>query len=198
MEKMRTAEKRRITKETDVFIKCNLDWTWVYKIDTGIWFFDHMLEQLSRHSMIDLEINVKWDTYVDDHHTIEDTWIVLWELFLEALWKKEWINRYAFCTIPMDWTLVESAIDICNRPYSIFNVDFKRETVWGISTEMVKHFFESFAVWFKSTLHINEKYSDNTHHLVEAIFKSVAISVKNAIYIDPRNKGILPTTKWQI
>ena len=195
---MRIAEEKRVTTEADVFVKCNLDWTWIYKIDTWIWFFNHMLEQLSRHSMIDLEIKVSGDLYVDDHHTIEDTGIVLWNVLLKAIWQKEWINRYAFCTTPMDWTLVDSAIDICNRPYSVFNVDFKRETVWGLSTEMVKHFFESFAVGFKSTLHINEKYSDNTHHLVEWIFKSVAITLKEAIYKNPRNKGILPTTKGQI
>jgi len=194
----RIAEERRVTTEADVFVKCDLDGVWKYSVNTWIWFFDHMLEQLSRHSLIDLEIKVKWDTYVDDHHTIEDTWIVLWNVLLKAVWNKKWINRYAFCMTPMDWTLVESAIDICNRPYSVFNVDFKRETVWWMSTEMVEHFFQSFATWMKSTLHVNEKYSDNTHHLVEWIFKSVAITLKEAIYKNPRNKWLLPTTKGQI
>jgi len=195
---MRIAEKNRITKETNVFVKCNLDGTWIYKIDTWIWFFDHMLEQLSRHSMIDLEIKVSGDLYVDEHHTIEDTAIVLWEVILEALWDKKWINRYAFALTPMDWTLVEIAIDICNRPYLVFNADFSREFVWKMPTEMVEHFFYSLAFWLWATLHINGKYSENSHHLVEAIFKWVARSLKDAIYINPRNKWLLPSTKWKI
>ncbi len=194
----RIAEKHRVTKETDVFIKCNLDWTWVYKIDTWIRFFDHMLEQLSRHSMIDLEIKVVWDTDIDEHHTIEDTAIVLWEVLLEAIWDKKWINRYAFAITPMDETLVEVAIDICNRAYLVFNVNFKREKVWDFPTEMTKHFLNSFSSSLKATLHVNERYSENTHHLIEWIFKSLAISLKDAIYINPRNKWLLATTKWLI
>ena len=194
----RIAEKHRVTKETDVFVKCNLDWNWIYKINTWIRFFDHMLEQLSRHSMIDLEIKVIWDIDVDEHHTIEDTWIVLWEVLLEAIWNKKWINRYAFAMTPMDWTLVETAIDICNRQFLVFNVEFSREMVWNFPTEMVEHFFNSFASGLKATLHINNKYSENTHHLIEWIFKAVAITLKDAVYVNPRNKWLLPTTKWQI
>ena len=195
---MRRAQQKRVTKETDVFIKCNLDWSWIYAIDTGIWFFDHMLEQFSRHSMIDLEIIVDGDLHIDEHHTIEDTGIVLWQVLLDALWQKKWINRYAFTLTPMDGTLVETAIDLCNRPYLVFNADFSREVVWKLPTEMVEHFFYSLAVWIGATLHINKKYSENTHHLIEAIFKSVGICIKEAIYIDPRNQGLLPTTKWKI
>ncbi len=195
---MRTAKKTRNTKETQISVKCNLDWTWEYKISTGVWFFDHMLEQLSRHSMIDLKIQAQWDTYIDEHHTIEDTAIVLWKVLLEALWDKKWINRYASAMIPMDGTLVEIAIDICNRPYCVCNVEFSREMVGGMSTEMVQHFFYSLSVGLWATLHINKRYSENTHHLVEAMFKSVAICLKEAVFINPRNRGKLPTTKWKI
>ena len=195
---MRIAEKNRITKETNVFVKCDLDWTWTYKIDTWIWFFDHMLEQFSRQSYIDIEIKATWDIHIDDHHLIEDVSIVLWEVILEALGKKNGINRFASDITPMDESLVETAVDLSNRPYLAFNVEFKREQIWQLSTEMIEHFFYTLSTSLRAAIHINERYSRNTHHLIEWIFKSMWRTIRNAIYIDPRNKGLLPSTKWKI
>src|SRR3989338_10790373 len=155
----------RVSKETDVFIRCNLDGSGVFDVDTGIKFFDHMLEQISKHSLVDLYIRAKGDLEVDDHHTIEDVGIVLGEAISKALGDKRGINRYGFL-LPMDDALAEAAIDLGGRPYFVFNAEFKREKVGDLPTEMVEHFFRSIADSLRANVHINVKYGKNEHHKI--------------------------------
>src|SRR3989344_1957178 len=190
----RLATIERKTKETEVSISCNLDGQGIFSIDTGINFFNHMLEQLSKHSLVDLDIKAKGDLKVDDHHTIEDVGITLGETLLKALGERKGIKRYGFL-LPMDDTLVEVAIDLGGRPYLVFNCDFKREKVGDLPTEMVEHFFRSVAESLKANIHINVKYSKNEHHKIEAIFKAFAKSLRMAVEADSRQKNKLPSTK---
>ncbi|MDO8593946.1 MAG: bifunctional histidinol-phosphatase/imidazoleglycerol-phosphate dehydratase HisB [bacterium] len=190
----RLATIERKTKETEVSISCNLDGQGIFSIDTGINFFNHMLEQLSKHSLVDLDIKANGDLKVDDHHTIEDVGITLGETLLKALGERKGIKRYGFL-LPMDDTLVEVAIDLGGRPYLVFNCDFKREKVGDLPTEMVEHFFRSVAESLKANIHINVKYSKNEHHKIEAIFKAFAKSSRMAVEADYRQKNKLPSTK---
>src|SRR3989338_5741889 len=190
----RLATVERKTKETEVSIKCNLDGQGIFNIDTGVNFFNHMLEQLSKHSLVDLDIKAIGDLKIDDHHTIEDVGITLGESLLKALGERKGIKRYGFL-LPMDDTLVEVAIDLGGRPYLVFNCDFKREKVGDLPTEMVEHFFRSVAETLKANIHINVKYSKNEHHKIEAIFKAFAKSLRMAVEADFRQKNILPSTK---
>ncbi len=190
----RIASVERNTKETQIFVQCNLDGQGSFDIDTGINFFNHMLEQLSKHSLVDLTIKAKGDLQVDNHHTIEDVGLALGEALLKALGDRRGIKRYGFL-LPMDETLVEVAIDLGGRPYLVFNCDFKREKVGDLPTEMVEHFFRSVAETLKANIHINVKYSRNEHHKIEAIFKAFAKSLKMAAEADPRQKDLLPSTK---
>ena len=153
-----------------------------------------MLEQLSKHSLVDLDIKAKGDLKVDDHHTIEDVGIILGETLLKALGERKGIKRYGFL-LPMDDTLVEVAIDLGGRPYLVFNCDFKREKVGDLPTEMAEHFFRSVAESLKANIHINVKYSKNEHHKIEAIFKAFAKSLRMAVEADSRQKNKLPSTK---
>ena len=191
---LRLASIERNTAETEVFIRCNLDGQGTFNIDTGINFFNHMLEQLSKHSLIDLDIKAIGDLKVDDHHTIEDVGITLGETLLKALGERKGIKRYGFL-LPMDDTLVEVAIDLGGRPYLVFNCDFKREKVGDLPTEMIEHFFRSVAESLKANIHINVKYSKNEHHKIEAIFKAFAKSLRMAVEADSRQKNKLPSTK---
>jgi imidazoleglycerol-phosphate dehydratase/histidinol-phosphatase len=184
----------RKTKETEVCVKCNLDGQGIFNIDTGVNFFNHMLEQLSKHSLVDLEIKALGDLKVDDHHTIEDVGLSLGQALLQALGDRKGIKRYGFL-LPMDDTLVEVAIDLGGRPYLVFNCDFKREKVGDLPTEMVEHFFRSVAESLKANIHINVKYSKNEHHKIEAVFKAFAKSLRMAIEADARQKDKLPSTK---
>ena len=190
----RIAAVARTSKETDVFIRCNLDGQGIFDVDTGVKFFDHMLEQLSKHSLVDLTIRAKGDIAVDDHHTVEDVGLVLGEVLLQALGERKGIRRYGFL-LPMDDTLVEVAIDLGGRPYLVFNAEFKREKVGDLPTEMVEHFFRSVADALKANIHINVKYSRNEHHKIEAIFKSFAKALRMAVENDSRQEGALPSTK---
>ena len=190
----RLASAERNTAETEVLIRCNLDGQGIFSIDTGINFFNHMLEQLSKHSLVDLDIKAKGDLKVDDHHTIEDVGITLGETLLKALGERKGIKRYGFL-LPMDDTLVEVAIDLGGRPYLVFNCDFKREKVGDLPTEMVEHFFRSVAESLKANIHINVKYSKNEHHKIEAMFKAFAKSLRMAVEADSRQKNKLPSTK---
>lgn len=190
----RLASIERSTAEMEVFTRCNLDGQGTFSIDTGTNFFNHMLEQLSKHSLIDLDIKATGDLKVDDHHTIEDVGITLGETLLKALGEKTGIKRYGFL-LPMDDTLVEAAIDLGGRPYLIFNCDFKREKVGDLPTEMVEHFFRSVAESLKANIHINVKYSKNEHHKIEAIFKAFAKSLRMTVEADSRQKNKLPSTK---
>jgi len=184
----------RITKETDISITVNLDGNGQSNIDTGIGFFDHMLEQIAKHGNIDLDVNVKGDLQIDEHHTIEDVAITLGEAFLKALGSKKGINRYGFL-LPMDDCLAQVAIDFGGRPWLVWEVDFKREMVGEMPTEMFIHFFKSFSDTAKCNLNIKAE-GDNEHHKIEAIFKAFAKAIKMAVnktenYSIPSTKGVL-------
>ena len=190
----RIASVERATKETKIFVQCNLDGSGQSAIDTGLNFFNHMLEQLSKHSLIDLTVKAEGDLHIDEHHTVEDAGLALGTALIGALGERKGINRYGFL-LPMDDTLVETALDLGGRPYAVFNAEFKREMVGDLPTELVEHFFRSLAESLKANIHINVKYSKNEHHKIEAIFKSFAKALKMAVSQDPRTRGELPTTK---
>ncbi len=190
--KERTAETHRVTKETDVYIHINLDGEGKGDCETGLGFFDHMLDQIARHSGIDLTVKVKGDLEIDEHHTIEDTAIALGETFYKALGNKRGMERYGFC-LPMDDCLAQVAIDFGGRNWLVWEADFKREKIGAMPTEMFFHFFKSFTDSSKSNLNIKAE-GTNEHHKIEAIFKAFAKSIKMAIRRDP-NFDILPSTK---
>ncbi len=188
----RTAEHHRKTNETDIYIQLNLDGSGKSDIDTGLPFFDHMLDQLARHGALDLTIKAKGDLHIDEHHTIEDTGIALGEIFLTALGNKRGIERYAF-TLPMDDCLAQVAIDFGGRNWIVWDAEFKREKIGDMPTEMFFHFFKSFSDASKSTLNIQAT-GDNEHHKIEAIFKAFAKTIKKAVRRDADNMQ-LPSTK---
>jgi len=189
----RTAQVHRKTSETDIYIKLNLDGSGQCKISTGLHFFDHMLEQLGKHGSTDLEITVKGDLHIDEHHTIEDTGLALGEAYLKALGDKMGIYRYGFL-LPMDDVLAQAAIDFGGRPWIVWEAEFQREKVGDMPTEMFYHFFKSFSDTAKCNLNIKAE-GDNEHHKIEAIFKALARAIKMAVMRDPRNINQLPSTK---
>ena len=191
----RTGKISRKTHETDIEISLNLDGTGQSHIDTGIAFFDHMLDQIARHGQMDLDIKVNGDLEVDEHHTIEDTAIALGELFNQTLGNKLGIERYGFC-LPMDDCLAQVAIDFGGRNWLVWDADFKREYIGKMPTEMFMHFFKSFTDGAKCNLNIKAE-GTNEHHKIEAIFKAFAKSIKIAVNRDP-NKMILPSTKGML
>ncbi len=193
--KDRTAEIKRKTNETDIFIKLNLDGTGKSEISTGIAFFDHMLDQIARHGQMDLEIDVKGDLEVDEHHTIEDTGIALGEVFSMALGNKLGIERYGFC-LPMDDCLAQAAIDFGGRNWLVWEAEFHREMVGKMPTEMFHHFFKSFTDGAKANLNIKAE-GTNEHHKIEAIFKAFAKAIKMSVKRDTE-KMILPSTKGML
>jgi imidazoleglycerol-phosphate dehydratase / histidinol-phosphatase len=188
----RTSEIKRKTNETDIYIHLNLDGSGKSEISTGLHFFDHMLEQLSRHSNCDMIIKVNGDLHVDEHHTMEDTAIALGEAFLKALGNKNKIERYGFL-LPMDECLTQVAIDFSGRPWLVWDVEFKREKIGDTPTEMFYHFFKSFSDASKCNLNIQAN-GTNEHHKIEAVFKATAKAIKGAVYRNISNKG-LPSTK---
>ncbi|HBB02345.1 MAG: imidazole glycerol-phosphate dehydratase/histidinol phosphatase, imidazoleglycerol-phosphate dehydratase / histidinol-phosphatase [Candidatus Peregrinibacteria bacterium GW2011_GWF2_38_29] len=190
----RIAVHTRKTNETDTFVLANLDGTGTYEIDTGLSFFNHIMEQLSKHSLIDLCVKANGDLNVDEHHTIEDIAITLGETLINALGEKRSIKRYGFL-MPMDDSLVEVAIDLGGRPYFVFNCEFKREKVGDLPTEMIEHFFRTLSDSLKANIHINVKYSRNEHHKIEAMFKAFGKALRMACENDKRAKNTLPTTK---
>lgn len=189
----RSAEVNRKTSETEIYIKLNLDGSGQCKISTGLHFFDHMLEQLGKHGSTDLEIRVKGDLHIDEHHTIEDTALALGEAYLKALGDKKGIYRYGFL-LPMDDVLAQVAIDFGGRPWIVWEADFKREKVGDMPTEMFYHFFKSFSDTSKCNLNIKAE-GANEHHKIEAIFKALARAIKMAVMRDARNINQLPSTK---
>lgn len=193
--KERVAEISRKTNETDIYIKLNLDGTGKSNINTGIAFFNHMLDQISRHGQMDLDIKVKGDLEVDEHHTIEDTAIALGEVFSQALGNKLGIERYGFC-LPMDDCLAQAAIDFGGRNWLVWKANFKREMIGKMPTEMFYHFFKSFTDGAKANLNIKAE-GENEHHKIEAIFKAFAKAIKVAVKRDP-DKMILPSTKGML
>jgi imidazoleglycerol-phosphate dehydratase/histidinol-phosphatase len=188
----RVAEHRRTTKETDIYIKLNLDGKGNAKVSTGVHFFDHMLDQIARHGSIDLEIETKGDLHIDEHHTIEDTGIALGEVFATALGDKRGIERYGFC-LPMDDCLAQVAIDFGGRNWIVWDAEFKREKIGEMPTEMFYHFFKSFSDAAKCNLNIKAE-GQNEHHKIEAIFKAFAKTIKMAVKRDVNNM-VLPSTK---
>jgi imidazoleglycerol-phosphate dehydratase / histidinol-phosphatase len=188
----RVASVTRTTKETDIRVKINLDGSGKATIHTGLGFFDHMLDQLSRHGSIDLEVDVKGDLHIDEHHTIEDTALTLGEAFARALGDKRGISRYGFC-LPMDDSLAQVAVDFGGRPWLVWKAEFKRETIGDVPCEMFFHFFKSFSDTARCNLNVQCE-GDNEHHKIEAIFKAFARAIRMAIVRDP-NSMALPTTK---
>ena len=188
----------RKTKETSISVDLNIDGKGNYKIDTGIGFLDHMLEQLSKHSLIDINLKAKGDTHIDLHHTTEDTGIAMGEALKKALKNYAGIRRYAHVMIPMDETLTRVAIDVSNRPYLIWKVKLKVERLGEMDTELFKEWFQAFSQSAGITLHMENIYGDNSHHIIESCFKGLARSLRTALEIDLRNKGVVPSTKGSL
>lgn len=189
----RTADYVRKTKETDISLHLNLDGTGSSSINTGIGFFDHMLDGFARHGLFDLKVNVAGDLAVDCHHTIEDTGIVLGNAIKEAVGDKKGIRRYGSCILPMDETLVLCAVDLSGRPYLVFDGEFTTDRVGYMDTEMVKEFFYAISYTAGMNLHIRVLSSGNNHHMIEAMFKAFATALDQATVIDPRITDILST-----
>ena len=192
---MRTATIKRSTSETSIEVSINLDGTGVYDVETGVGFFDHMLEQLSRHSLIDLTVRTKGDLHIDEHHTVEDTGIAIGQAFAQALGDKRGITRYGDALSPMDETLTRVALDISGRPWLVWKDLFSQTRLGTMDTEMFEHFFHSFAQAAGITLHVETLYGTNNHHIAEAAFKGVARALRTAIEIDPRKADAIPSTK---
>jgi len=191
----RKAKINRKTKETSISIEANLDGKGSYKIDTRIGFLNHMLEQLSKHSLIDLKIKAKGDTHIDLHHTTEDTGIAIGECIKKALRSSKGIKRYGNALIPMDETLTRVAIDVSNRPYLIWKVKLKVEKLGEMDTELFKEWFQAFSQSAGITLHVENIYGDNSHHIIESCFKGLARSLRDALEIDKKIKNKVPSTK---
>ena len=192
---MRIAKVNRKTKETSVETEINLDGTGIYKIDTGIGFLNHMLEQLSKHSLVDINLKAKGDLHIDLHHTTEDSGIVIGEAIAKALGDKKGIKRYAHAYIPMDETLSRVSLDISNRPYLIWNVKLKVEKLGEMDTELFKEWFQAFSQSAGITLHVENIYGDNSHHIIESCFKGLARALRLALEKDSRAGDSLPSTK---
>jgi imidazoleglycerol-phosphate dehydratase len=191
----RQASIDRSTKETKIKATVDLDGTGAYDIATGIGFLDHMLEQLARHSLIDIRLRAEGDLHIDFHHTTEDTGIVLGQALARALGDRRGIVRYGEATIPMDETLTRVALDASNRPYLIWKVAFSRPKLGTMDTELFKEWFQAFALNGGLTLHVENLYGENNHHIVESCFKGLARALRQAIAIDPRKADAVPSTK---
>jgi imidazoleglycerol-phosphate dehydratase len=192
---MRIAKVNRKTKETSIEAEVNLDGKGVYNIDTGIGFLNHMLEQLSKHSLVDINLKAKGDLHIDLHHTTEDSGIVIGEAIAKALGDKKGIKRYAHAYIPMDETLSRVSLDISNRPYLVWNVKLKVEKLGEMDTELFKEWFQAFSQSAGITLHIENIYGDNSHHIIESCFKGLARTLRLALEKDARAADSLPSTK---
>ncbi|WP_336964465.1 imidazoleglycerol-phosphate dehydratase HisB [Sphingobium aquiterrae] len=192
---MRTAEIHRSTAETAIDVTVNLDGTGEYAVSTGIGFLDHMLEQLSRHSLIDMTVTTKGDLHVDQHHTTEDTGIAIGEAVAKALGDKRGIARYGTAYAPMDETLTRVSLDISGRPWLVFSPKFSMPRLGEWDTELIEHWFHSFAQAAGITLHVENLYGSNNHHIVESCFKGLARALRQAVEIDPRKADAIPSTK---
>ena len=192
---MRTATVERKTKETRIIATVNLDGTGRYDVRTGIGFLDHMLEQLSRHSLIDVTLEAKGDLHIDCHHTTEDSGIALGEAISRALGDRAGIRRYGSAMVPMDETCTRVSLDASNRPYLIWKVALQRPKLGEMDTELFKEWFQAFAQAAGLTLHVENLYGENTHHIVESCYKALARSLRQAVEIDPRAAAAVPSTK---
>ncbi len=192
---MRSATITRKTAETDITVTVNLDGTGTYDNQTGVGFFDHMLDQLARHSLIDMTVRATGDLHIDDHHTVEDTGIALGQALAQALGDKRGIRRYGECHLPMDDAQVRCALDLSARPYLFWNVDFPTAQIGRFDTELVREFFQAFATHGGITLHLDRLHGLNSHHIAEAAFKAVARALRLAVETDPRKADAIPSTK---
>ena len=192
---MRVATVERNTKETQIKGRVDLDGTGVSEIATGIGFLDHMLEQLAKHSLLDITLHAKGDLHIDFHHTTEDTGYVIGEAVSQALGDRAGIQRYGDALIPFDETLTRVGLDLSNRPYLIWKVAFSRPKLGEMDTELFKEWFQAFAQSAGVTLHVENLYGDNNHHIVESCFKGLARALRQAVEIDPRRAGAIPSTK---
>lgn len=192
---MRSASISRKTAETEITVELNLDGTGRYDNQTGVGFFDHMLDQLSRHSLIDMTIRATGDLHIDDHHTVEDTGIAIGQALREALSDKKGIRRYGECHLAMDDAQVRCALDLSARPYLICNLDLPTAKIGTFDTELVREFFQALATHGGITLHIDRLHGFNSHHIAEAAFKSVARALRMAVETDPRKADAIPSTK---
>ncbi|HKR16584.1 imidazoleglycerol-phosphate dehydratase HisB [Rhizorhapis sp.] len=192
---MRSAEIHRQTAETSIDVEVNLDGTGEYEISTGIGFLDHMLEQLSRHSLIDLKVRAVGDLHIDQHHTTEDTGIAIGEAVAKALGDRKGITRYGSAYAPMDETLTRCALDISGRPFLVFKAEFSNPRLGEMDTELFEHWFHSFAGAAGITLHVENLYGVNNHHIIESCFKALARALRVAVEIDPRKADSIPSTK---
>jgi len=192
---MRTGAVTRKTKETDIVASVALDGTGLANIATGIGFFDHMLEQLARHSLIDIEIHAAGDLHIDQHHTVEDTGIALGQAVRQALGDMAGITRFADVLLPMDETLTRVAVDISGRPFLVFRTKFAQAKIGNFDTELVREFFQAFTTHAAMNIHVETLYGENAHHIAESSFKGLARALRAAIVLDPRQKGAIPSTK---
>ena len=192
---MRTAMVNRNTSETKISVTVNLDGTGAYRVATGIGFLDHMLEQLSRHSLIDLDVAVEGDLHIDQHHTTEDSALAIGEAISQALGERRGITRYGTAYAPMDEALTRCALDISGRPFLVWKLAFTQEKLGEWDTELVEHWFHSFAQTAGLTLHVESLYGRNNHHLVESAYKALARALRQAVEIDPRKADAVPSTK---
>ncbi len=194
----RSAEISRKTKETEITVSLNVDGAGKSEISTGVGFFDHMLDQLSRHSLIDMKVRAKGDLHIDDHHTVEDTGIVIGQALARALGERRGIRRYASIDLAMDETLTSAALDVSGRPFLVWNVEFSAPKIGSFDTELVREFFQALSQHAGITLHVNNRYGANNHHVAETCFKAVARALRVATEADPRQPDAIPSTKGSL
>ena len=192
---MRSATITRKTAETQISVEVNLDGTGAYDTQTGVGFFDHMLDQLARHSLIDMTIRCDGDTHIDDHHSVEDVGIALGQALTQALGDKRGIRRYGACLLPMDDALVRAALDLSGRPYLVWNADMPTQKIGTFDTELVREFFQALSTHSGITLHVDALHGINSHHIAEAAFKAVARALRDAVETDARKSDAVPSTK---
>ncbi len=192
---MRRSTLTRTTAETDITVEINIDGSGSYDNETGVGFFDHMLDQLSRHSLIDIKVRAKGDLHIDDHHTVEDVGITLGQALTQALGDKRGIRRYGSCLLAMDDAQIRCALDLSARPFLIWNVDFPTSSIGTFDTELVREFFQALSTHGGITLHVDALHGFNSHHIAEAAFKSVARALREAVETDPRKADAIPSTK---
>jgi imidazoleglycerol-phosphate dehydratase len=192
---MRSATVTRTTAETKITVDVTLDGTGQYDNQTGIGFFDHMLDQLARHSLIDMNVRCEGDLHIDDHHSVEDVGIALGQALTQAMGEKRGIVRYGSCLLPMDDALVRAALDLSARPFLVWNVDLPTAKIGTFDTELVREFFQAFSTHGGITLHVDMLHGVNSHHIAEAAFKAVARALRDALEVDPRKADAIPSTK---
>ncbi|WP_397543558.1 imidazoleglycerol-phosphate dehydratase HisB [Roseovarius salis] len=195
---MRESTITRKTAETDIAVSLALDGTGRYENATGVGFFDHMLDQLARHSLIDMQLRCAGDTHIDDHHTVEDVGIAIGQALTAALGDKTGIRRYGACLLPMDDALVRAALDLSGRPHLVWNVDMPTQKIGSFDTELVREFFQAFSTHGGITLHVDALHGINSHHIAEAAFKGVARALREAVETDPRKADSVPSTKGSL